>query len=218
MRKTIVLVTSLLTTLASTAGNAADLNLIGSVSLNPCTVTIPGGNKFNFGTIKTEDLHPTEQTHFTLSKEIRVNCPSPSGFWVAFPFDNGGELQTHGNGRATGRLDWWSTYDFEKCLTEAEFPENQRVNIDEGDGIMKSNVMFARLYKSAIRMQSCANAYPNLKSVGNGAEDGFYIGSPAAKTMLIPRTLRMSINPRDNLDISGAIQLRGGAVVIINYM
>lgn len=218
MKIIIAISAAILTTLASTAGNAANLNVLGSVSANPCTVTIAGGNKFNFGTIKTEDLNPTEPTHFNLSKVIRVNCPAPIGLFVSFPFDNNGELLAHGAGHPTGKLDWWSEYQFGVCL--ADLPEEERVTVDDGDGTNKFNRFMAIIENGHVPVVAACNIgyFPNLISKGGIGEDGRYIGSRLVKTMNIPRTLRMTINPRNELDTSGAIQLRGGAVVMINYL
>lgn len=204
------------------ADSTADLNVTGSFRPSTCLVVIAGGHKFNFGTIKTDDLHPTQQNHFDMDKVITISCPTPTGIWVAFPFDNGGLLQPHEGGVTTGRLAWWSQYNngSGSNVCDPNFPEHERVKIDTGDGLVTDNRGYVRIYSGTPTVLECsADSYFNIGDERlNGSEDGFYIGANAVKFMHIPRILRMTVNPRDSLVTSGAIPLRGGAIVVVNYI
>lgn len=202
------------------AASQADLTVMGSIAPAPCTVVIAGGKDFRFGTMMADELNSDAPTHLLLSKTVSIECPAPTGLWVAFPFDNGGQLKPHAGGTATGSLAWWSpsTNQPPPEACSSYVPEAEINKVDMGDGNFMPLAKFIRMFRGKIFQLSCPdNSTFVAPSDANGAEDGHYIGHPVVKRMQIPRHLRMSINPRDDLDTAGAIQLEGAATVVVNY-
>lgn len=203
------------------AASQADLTVMGSVAPAPCTVVIAGGKDYRFGTMMADELNSDAPTHRDLSKTISIECPAPTGLWVAFPFDNGGQLKPHAGGTATGSLAWWKPSTNEALPDggcDPVLPDAEQTKVDVGDGNLMGLDKFVRIFRGRVFPLSCpVTSFSEYVSDGNGAEDGFYLGHPAVKRMQIPRHLRMSINPRDDLDTAGAIQLEGAATVVVNY-
>lgn len=218
-----LIATALLATLTSPvfAASEANINVVGSIAPSTCSVVVPDGAAFKFGSIHSDELNSNDSTHLLRAKTIRIVCPAPTKLLVAFPFDNGGQLAPHASGKDTGVLAWWlpSANNAVAAGCGIGLQDNELIKVDAGDGNLIAILSFIRIHRGRQIPQSCpAGSSYEGGGLYNGAEDGYYIYHPTVKEMHIPRHLRMSINPRDELDTSGVIRLEGSASVVVRYL
>lgn len=222
------------TACSTQAASQTDVSVTGALVPLPCDVSLSGGNNFDFGTMHTDELVEEGYiTELTSSKTLTVNCPAPTSITLGFPIDNNARLKKHGlaGDKETGSLNWVhlnkaSGHNAQVC-DRSMMPEMGPL-VDDGDGTLRQGgETFYRLRLGRWTSYNCpADSFFNGPggTDQDGTVEGTYMspklrgGTGFVKRMEMPLNLRAYIEPRENLEMTGAIHLEGSASVVIIYL